>query len=147
MTSDRGGGWQEPSSLFRRLLEREVTSHAKRLGPVGSNSHERDRNALQADLNVATPDARLPRKLRTPTTRPFTIPVLTPNSYGMRALPLPMHSPVRAGHRACACCSSAAGCKCVRHAPATSRSEYHTSELQSLIRISYAVFCLKKKTQ
>src|SRR3546814_1447431 len=27
------------------------------------------------------------------------------------------------------------------------RSEEHTSELQSLLRISFAVFCLKKKTQ
>src|SRR3546814_1517247 len=35
------------------------------------------------------------------------------------------------------------------HAEATledMRSEEHTSELQSLMRISYAVFCLKKKT-
>src|SRR3546814_1886058 len=31
-------------------------------------------------------------------------------------------------------------CRCTR-------SEEHTSELQSLMRISYAVFCLKKKTQ
>src|SRR3546814_6541712 len=30
-------------------------------------------------------------------------------------------------------------------AGAQSRSEEHTSELQSLMRISYAVFCLKKK--
>src|SRR3546814_7723598 len=30
-------------------------------------------------------------------------------------------------------------------ANASSRSEEHTSELQSLMRISYAVFCLKKK--
>src|SRR3546814_4466646 len=29
---------------------------------------------------------------------------------------------------------------------AFARSEEHTSELQSLMRISYAVFCLKKKT-
>src|SRR3546814_2825482 len=29
--------------------------------------------------------------------------------------------------------------------PAGYRSEEHTSELQSLMRISYAVFCLKKK--
>src|SRR3546814_1748254 len=29
--------------------------------------------------------------------------------------------------------------------PADFRSEEHTSELQSLMRISYAVFCLKKK--
>src|SRR3546814_6374828 len=41
----------------------------------------------------------------------------------------------------------------LRRAPAPSagkqgplRSEEHTSELQSLMRISYAVFCLKKKT-
>src|SRR3546814_3143639 len=40
----------------------------------------------------------------------------------------------------------------LEHKPATStinctvRSEEHTSELQSLMRISYAVFCLKKKT-
>src|SRR3546814_19254161 len=32
-----------------------------------------------------------------------------------------------------------------RHA--IGRSEEHTSELQSLMRISYAVFCLKKKTK
>src|SRR3546814_1874478 len=30
--------------------------------------------------------------------------------------------------------------------PDNMRSEEHTSELQSLMRISYAVFCLKKKT-
>src|SRR3546814_4728209 len=30
--------------------------------------------------------------------------------------------------------------------PGTERSEEHTSELQSLMRTSYAVFCLKKKT-
>src|SRR3546814_6254504 len=29
--------------------------------------------------------------------------------------------------------------------PRVARSEEHTSELQSLMRISYAVFCLKKK--
>src|SRR3546814_8859321 len=32
-----------------------------------------------------------------------------------------------------------------REQPADDRSEEHTSELQSLMRISYAVFCLKKK--
>src|SRR3546814_4606717 len=31
--------------------------------------------------------------------------------------------------------------------PRAARSEEHTSELQSLMRISYAVFCLKKKTK
>src|SRR3546814_6912141 len=35
--------------------------------------------------------------------------------------------------------------KCGPHTGIESRSEEHTSELQSLMRISYAVFCLKKK--
>src|SRR3546814_1030229 len=41
--------------------------------------------------------------------------------------------------------------QCDRHrmdrALGATRSEEHTSELQSLMRISYAVFCLKKKTE
>src|SRR3546814_8235754 len=37
-----------------------------------------------------------------------------------------------------------AGCR-VKAIPEAPRSEEHTSELQSLMRISYAVFCLKKK--
>src|SRR3546814_4994784 len=42
---------------------------------------------------------------------------------------------------------SAVGCTARRtHGVAELRSEEHTSELQSLMRISYAVFCLKKKT-
>src|SRR3546814_1276561 len=48
------------------------------------------------------------------------------------------------GHRGL--CEPAAGCACrpsgVR---LRRRSEEHTSALQSLMRISYAVFCLKKK--
>src|SRR3546814_8217651 len=34
-----------------------------------------------------------------------------------------------------------------RRQPGADRSEEHTSELQSLMRISYAVFCLQKKKQ
>src|SRR3546814_2332828 len=34
----------------------------------------------------------------------------------------------------------------LRHVGPDLRSEEHTSELQSLMRISYPVFCLKKKT-
>src|SRR3546814_7043197 len=34
----------------------------------------------------------------------------------------------------------------VKDSSSSGRSEEHTSELQSLMRISYAVFCLKKKT-
>src|SRR3546814_6764236 len=51
-------------------------------------------------------------------------------------------SPVPPTSRRTASCSAdeaRTSCACVR------RSEEHTSELQSLMRISYAVFCLKKK--
>src|SRR3546814_1413847 len=37
------------------------------------------------------------------------------------------------------------GARLVRHPVLPAKSEEHTSELQSLMRISYAVFCLKKK--
>src|SRR3546814_2620743 len=38
-------------------------------------------------------------------------------------------------------------CETLRHNQDRYRSEEHTSELQSLMRTSYAVFCLKKKKQ
>src|SRR3546814_8606580 len=41
---------------------------------------------------------------------------------------------------------SLADARAIIAACANARSEEHTSELQSLMRISYAVFCLKKKT-
>src|SRR3546814_3385587 len=48
-------------------------------------------------------------------------------------------------------CRSARGSASAAPAPnwrrSRLRSEEHTSELQSLMRISYAVFCLKKKKQ
>src|SRR3546814_7918323 len=62
---------------------------------------------------------------------------------------------VRRGRGAAACIDAVGAL--VRHVGAepaalaaaadAGRSEEHTSELQSLMRISYAVFCLKKKTQ
>src|SRR3546814_2983778 len=48
------------------------------------------------------------------------------------------------GWRRCFTKMSFPGCG-RRPSPVPSRSEEHTSELQSLMRISYAVFCLKKK--
>src|SRR3546814_2589619 len=42
-------------------------------------------------------------------------------------------------------CSGGSGCNRRRLRRLRHRSEEHTSELQSLMRISYAVFCLKKK--
>src|SRR3546814_3342991 len=57
---------------------------------------------------------------------------------------------------ACRYFRSTGRCECLRKRPPLlgscrswprhGRSEEHTSELQSLMRISYAVFCLKKKT-
>src|SRR3546814_10484576 len=41
--------------------------------------------------------------------------------------------------------AAAVGGEVRRAVDAAERSEEHTSELQSLMRISYAVFCLKKK--
>src|SRR3546814_3283385 len=49
-------------------------------------------------------------------------------------------------HRAPAVSSPEASDAC-RSGHGTARSEEHTSELQSLMRNSYAVFCLKKKRQ
>src|SRR3546814_9288437 len=40
---------------------------------------------------------------------------------------------------------SSRGACCTHSLAGTTRSEEHTSELQSLMRSSYAVFCLKKK--
>src|SRR3546814_2849662 len=54
---------------------------------------------------------------------------------------LPASSEATAGSAAVTCTSGRA----TRSTSATPRSEEHTSELQSLMRISYAVFCLKKK--
>src|SRR3546814_2501112 len=54
------------------------------------------------------------------------------------------------GHRSALRAARRAAAPAV-HGPAAAcrrrRSEEHTSELQSLMRISYAVFCLKKKKQ
>src|SRR3546814_4136241 len=54
--------------------------------------------------------------------------------------------PKGAAHR-CAAFSARAGCPLGKSRRLRERSEEHTSELQSLMRISYAVFCLKKKKQ
>src|SRR3546814_10245804 len=52
----------------------------------------------------------------------------------------------RRSHSSRSTCPSARRCSAMPCACSTaSRSEEHTSELQSLMRISYAVFCLKKK--
>src|SRR3546814_1214927 len=88
---------------------------------------------------------RPPRSTRTDTLFPYTTL--------FRSRPSP--SSARAGSVvARASCGSTEPCSATPAAGSTSvlnwretpvRSEEHTSELQSLMRISYAVFCLKKK--
>src|SRR3546814_3551428 len=96
--------------------------------PRGSRAHPRSaaprtfpRTRSSPRHSVASahgpPCARYPTKSRSPAARSVPWPV--------RSLAVPA---ARARHR-------------------TPRSEEHTSELQSLMRISYAVFCLKKKKQ
>src|SRR3546814_4317317 len=77
---------------------------------------------------------RPPRSTRTDTLFPYTTlfrsrPVLCGGSRSAHLCGAVLHAAV-AGHR---------------HFLLHLRSEEHTSELQSLMRISYAVFCLKKK--
>src|SRR3546814_6511366 len=86
---------------------------------------------------------RPPRSTRTDTLFPYTTLFRSRSSCAPDGIPVrPLRRP-RDGHR----CRTA-----LRHYAQgrvrilRPRSEEHTSELQSLMRISYAVFCLKKKT-
>src|SRR3546814_7064409 len=90
---------------------------------------------------------RPPRSTRTDTLFPYTTlfrsPVAQCPPSGTLS-PCPSHKPLSpAASRAAAMPSAAAPRQ--RASDSTMRSEEHTSELQSLMRISYAVFCLKKK--
>src|SRR3546814_5855001 len=71
---------------------------------------------------------RPPRSTRTDTLFPYTTL--------FRSKPHAAARPLRHQHQALA----------IMNQEFPARSEEHTSELQSLMRISYAVFCLKKKT-
>src|SRR3546814_2933510 len=64
---------------------------------------------------------------------------------GVRATLIPGCWRMRSSHRVCLFPNSAI--PGTPYLAKRRRSEEHTSELQSLMRISYAVFCLKKKKQ
>src|SRR3546814_5603715 len=92
---------------------------------------------------------RPPRSTRTDTLFPYTTlfrsantPAVTPPSTSARSTTRPRHPPAAPPAKTTAAATAAPTTE-----PATNpaRSEEHTSELQSLMRISYAVFCLKKK--
>src|SRR3546814_10045342 len=79
---------------------------------------------------------RPPRSTRTDTLFPYTT-LFRSRRVGAFALPGARRRQGRVPRRAASQGPAARG----------GRSEEHTSELQSLMRISYAVFCLKKKTK
>src|SRR3546814_4270156 len=98
---------------------------------------------------------RPPRPTRTDTLFPYTTLFRSPCGGGQSDDPLPRRAPVR--HQLDHAVDPPdpqsdrttldRGPSRQSQAPpgADDRSEEHTSELQSLMRISYAVFCLKKK--
>src|SRR3546814_4392408 len=67
----------------------------------------------------------------------LVLPMRIPGALHSAKAIRPLHGDRRVWHRCCSLPPPAMG--------RASRSEEHTSELQSLMRISYAVFCLKKK--
>src|SRR3546814_4650915 len=100
---------------------------------------------------------RPPRSTRTDTLFPYTTLFRSRCAHGQPGPHVALHRrPTELGpHLArprhpCAAGPFVAVAGCHRQAPPpllVPRSEEHTSELQSLMRISYAVFCLKKKTK
>src|SRR3546814_1091663 len=101
---------------------------------------------------------RPPRSTRTDTLFPYTTLFRSPRGQPAPAPRLTESDPVKlqypiAALAAVLCLTGPAAARAQDSAApaptvtaATPRSEEHTSELQSLMRISYAVFCLKKKT-
>src|SRR3546814_4025481 len=99
---------------------------------------------------------RPPRSTRTDTLFPYTT-LFRSHSVGQQLLhrhEVHIHGGVRSSRRGPVHASSNSASRrqccdgCELHTRGVSdavRSEEHTSELQSLMRISYAVFCLKKK--
>src|SRR3546814_4094760 len=97
---------------------------------------------------------RPPRSTRTDTLFPYTTLFRSPDADASRAV---LHRPrlVPGGGRAVPGAQGDAGAGGRLPVPPDERSptlvhprsEEHTSELQSLMRNSYAVFCLKKKTR
>src|SRR3546814_8669290 len=88
---------------------------------------------------------RPPRSTRTDTLFPYTTLV--------RSTWIPAIHRRRMSGTCCRMCRYGSGRNDNRHTRSSmwpgppTRSEEHTSELQSLMRISYAVFCLKKKNR
>src|SRR3546814_2641733 len=118
--------------------------------------------ATPTTCTAPTPCGNRPRPVRTASHTAAPMPTILPNTspraiaHGSAVLaaspnkPPPKLTPAFASAKSGTTTNADQGCNlCSRVArtlrPPTSRSEEHTSELQSLMRISYAVFCLQKK--
>src|SRR3546814_7683564 len=89
---------------------------------------------------------RPPRSTRTDTLFPYTTLFRSVNTALANLLGVPARDLVEGTWRLHDFLVESPPCGTPGHSPFAGRSEEHTSELQSLMRISYAVFCLKKKT-
>src|SRR3546814_3601426 len=88
---------------------------------------------------------RPPRSTRTDTLFPYTTLFRSYSTHCMASDPCSSRcAPAWTRHRGC---WPRPGCRSPKYPRPAGRSEEHTSELQSLMRISYAVFCLKKKNK
>src|SRR3546814_9956227 len=91
---------------------------------------------------------RPPRSTRTDTLFPYTTLFRSASKASHRTWPDSACSTWKPCYHPASGCAPCAARRWARRSTAmkcTWRSEEHTSELQSLMRISYAVFCLKKK--
>src|SRR3546814_1269363 len=90
---------------------------------------------------------RPPRSTRTDTLFPYTTLFRSSSQLPMTIMACARSAAVRASSRRLAGSTRSLFQKRSKVCDAwrATRSEEHTSELQSLMRISYAVFCLKKK--
>src|SRR3546814_909679 len=130
----------QPLRLRHQPFEHGSSSHltVTRSPTRGSSSTKRTRN-------TRPPHRKRQSSPSPPRRRIVTAQRLSPR----RASPL-CSTPPRSGTTAAqstASCAQTAALPPKASRTSSRRSEEHTSELQSLMRISYAVFCLKKKTQ
>src|SRR3546814_4600336 len=126
------------SSDLTHIRARVATPLRVRQGGFGSGPHlcQSARSAIAeiiARISSHPHDARHARPVRV-----RAAPVARPTTAARTGAPA--HRPEPASDRA------SPRCRRGRHPPPRHRrSEEHTSELQSLMRLSYAVFCLKNK--
>src|SRR3546814_4609297 len=95
-------------------------------------------DVCSSDLPRRHADTRTERKLHDDVVMEMVVPAV-------HVVPEPFHQLCRDSHIPVAQ-ARVVLCHNALLSPDVRRSEEHTSELQSLMRSSYAVFCLKKKT-